>query len=358
VELRRYLGGVRAAEQDLADALTMLADRHSADADTRDTARLLARWSRRHVAALAPAIERYGMRELADPARLRAGLFDGPRIGGVGLLRDLNDLLALVGYVRGAWTAVFQAAMELHDRELSALCTAAAQDTDRQLAWVKTRLRLTAPQALTVPPAYLAELLASAPKTGRPAAWPELAWVPLASAALVGMVGMLGLVAGQAWLVASLGPTAYLLAQMPAHPSTRVYNVVVGHLLGLAGGIVAVWITGAASAPVVLETGQLTGARIGAAVLAVALTAAAALALKASHPPAGATTLLVALGFLRTPMDAANVAIGAALIAVLGLALRRLRLGRWPRQGVTHARSTAGIPSVTEATANDLKRAA
>ena len=149
--LPAYLGLLRAAEMHLAGALTVLSDRHSADADVRDTAALLARWSRRHVEALAPVIASHGARDVPDPARLRAGLFHGARVGGLGALRDFNDLLALIMYVRGAWTAVFQAAMERHDLELAALCTRAAEDVDRQLAWAKTRVRVTAPQALTVP---------------------------------------------------------------------------------------------------------------------------------------------------------------------------------------------------------------
>jgi hypothetical protein len=45
-------------------------------------------------------------------------------------------------------------------------------------------------------------------------------------------------------------------------------------------------------------------------------------------PPAGATTLLVALGSLSTLTDAANLMIGAVLIAAAGEAIRRLRLGK------------------------------
>ena len=91
---------------------------------------------------MTPALERYGVRDVPDPARLRAGLFAGDRFGGLGLLRDLNDLLALATYVRGAWTAIAQAAMKLHEQQLHAECAAISSETDRQIAWTKTRLRL------------------------------------------------------------------------------------------------------------------------------------------------------------------------------------------------------------------------
>jgi hypothetical protein len=358
IALPKYLGIVHEAERQLANALTLVADRHSANADIRDTGHLLARWSRRHVEMLAPAIARYGIRDVPDPARLRAGLFHGARVGGLGVLRDVNDLLALVTYVRGAWTAVFQAAMELHDLELANVCTHASEDADRQLAWVKTALRLTAAQALTVPPDRARQLRASIPKIPTPAALPDVVWGPIAAAVLIGIVGAIGLLAGQPWLLPSLGPSAYLLALRPAQPSARVYNVLAGHLLGLAAGIVGVWVAGAAAAPGVLESGTLSGRRVGAAVIAIALTMLMALALRASHAPAAATTLLVALGALRTPHDALNVAIGAAIIAVSGFALRRLRLGQWPPRRATHAPADSGAPAETQPVAPELKKAA
>jgi hypothetical protein len=358
IALPKYLGIVRAAEAQLANAFTLLADRHSADPDFRDTGHLLARWSRHHVPMLAPAIARYGVRDVPDPERLRAGLFQGARVGGLGVLRDANELLALVMYVRGAWTAVFQAAMELHDLDLANVCTRAAEDVDRQLAWVKTHVRMGAAQALTVPPNRRHAVWASMPKLPTPASLPDAVWAPLAAAVLVGIVGVLALLAGQAWLLPSLGPTAYLLALMPAQPSTRPYNVLAGHLIGLAAGIAAVWMTGAAAAPDVLQTGTITSARVGAAVLSMAVAMVASLALGASHPPAAATTLLVALGPLRTAQDATNVAVGAAIMAAAGFALRRLRLGEWPHRRATHAPASSGAPAETQPVAPELKKAA
>lgn len=104
---------------------------------------------------------------------------------------------------------------------------------------------MTATQALTVPPHRWRELWASIPKIPTAASLPDALWAPIAGAVLVGFVGVLALLAGQPWLLPSLGPTAYPLAQLPAQPSGRAYNVLAGHLLGLAAGIVAVSATGA-----------------------------------------------------------------------------------------------------------------
>jgi hypothetical protein len=83
-------------------------------------------------------------------------------------------------------------------------------------------------------------------------------------------------------------------------------------------------------APVVLQAKQLVPARVWSAALGLALTMGLAPLARASHPPAGATTLLVALGSLRTPADALSVMIGATLLGALGEGLRRLRLQRAP----------------------------
>lgn len=102
-----------------------------------------------------------------------------------------------------------------------------------------------------------------------------------------------------------------------------------GHLHGLIAGVLAVLLLGANNAPSVLLTGELTLVRVWAAVLAIALNMLLGFLLKASHPPAAATTLLFALGGLKpTVHDGLTVTIGVLIIAVLGEGVRRFRLGQ------------------------------
>jgi CBS-domain-containing membrane protein len=132
------------------------------------------------------------------------------------------------------------------------------------------------------------------------------------------------------WLP-SLDPTAYLQAENPAHPSVKFYNVFVGHLSGVIAGFAGVFLFNAMNDPVVLVDHQLTVGRLGAAVVALALTLLIDLLLKASHPPAGATTLLVALGSIKTVNDVLNLVAGVLIIALLGELARRIRLGSYSR---------------------------
>jgi hypothetical protein len=142
------------------------------------------------------------------------------------------------------------------------------------------------------------------------------------------LVGIIGLAAQRPWLFASLGPTAYLHAENPQHHSSRFYNTVVGHLVALGAGFLAVWLLNAWRAPNVMATGHLTLVRVLACTLAIGFTILVVLTLRASHQPAGATTLLVALGTFQTLHDAVIVVVGVLLIAIVGEPIRRLRVGK------------------------------
>ncbi len=156
---------------------------------------------------------------------------------------------------------------------------------------------------------------------------PDLIWAPVAVGGLVAAAGLFGLAVGQPWLFPSLGPTAFLQAESPELPSSTFRATVIGHAVGLASAFAAVYLFGLADAPSVMATGHLSPGRVGASVLAVALTMLGKVWLKASHPPAAATTLLVSLGGLKaTASGAAEVAAGVLIVAALGEGLRRIRL--------------------------------
>ena len=160
-----------------------------------------------------------------------------------------------------------------------------------------------------------------------PLTLPDLIWGPLAVSLLLLVVGLLGLATGQPWLFPSLGPSAFLAAETPGQPASRFYNTVVGHLIGLAAGMAAVWLVGAGSAPAVMATGELVAARVWAAALSAVLAMLGMSLLRASHPPAAATMLIVALGGFKPTWQAAGiVAAGVLILAVLDEGVRHLRL--------------------------------
>ncbi|HEU5336309.1 MAG TPA: HPP family protein [Terriglobales bacterium] len=157
---------------------------------------------------------------------------------------------------------------------------------------------------------------------------PDEIWAPVWEAALILIVGITAWAAGQPWLFASLGPTAYEQAEKPHMKSARLYNVLVGHFVALGCGFLGVAIMHAWGAPKVNATTFIPMARLGASVIGVAATTLLCLKLKASQPAALSTTLLVTLGPYDTAMGALWIAVGVVIIAVVGEPVRRMRLSR------------------------------
>jgi hypothetical protein len=163
--ITRYLGLAVSGECALADAFVLVGLRHATEPELRNAARLYSNWCRAHVDALQPVVGRYGAARCREGERLQRALFRGRRLGGFGLVRDLHDLLTLATAVHGCWIALQQAARERRDRDLEAVCGACDAETSRQISWLETKLRQSAPQALTVPVPAGRELFASIPSS-------------------------------------------------------------------------------------------------------------------------------------------------------------------------------------------------
>jgi len=325
-----FLGHTRNAERQLAESFLVVSERHQRESDILIGAKRMAEWSRAKEAALEAQAERHGIRRSDDPEYLRAGLFQGLRLGGTGLVRDLADLRLLAQRASDAWTVLNAGAMALHEPELEQACAEAQEKTRRQIDWLETSLKVAAPQALVANAHRVDEIKSSLPKLPIPASLQDGIWAPIAIAVLVLATGLIGLACGQAWLLPSLGPTAFLLAQSPAHPSARFWNIVAGHALGLLAGFLAVAICRAGQDPVVLADHLLTGPRLGASALGLALMLLFQSSTRSLHPPAAATAMLVTLGSLASPWDALRLLAAAALLGLMGEGARRIRLLKAP----------------------------
>ena len=145
-----YLGMLHRSLANLADAFRQVADAHGDEPDVEETCRFLATLADRHAEALRPALDRYGESRESEPDRLHSELFRGTREGPLALLRDLQDLYLMAHECDIAWTVIGQAAQGLRDDALLAVVTAGEADTARQVAWLRTRMKQAAPQALVV----------------------------------------------------------------------------------------------------------------------------------------------------------------------------------------------------------------
>ncbi len=139
----------------------------------------------------------------------------------------------------------------------------------------------------------------------------------------------IGLMAGLAMLTQtplvfpSLGPTAFLFFFTPNLPTASPRHTIYGHAIGIACGFGALVLTGLHHAPPAMVMG-VTPARILAAALSLASTGALMILLKAAHPPAGATTLIISLGIITKPFHMVMILVAVALLTLQAIAINRL----------------------------------
>ncbi|WP_250036663.1 hypothetical protein [Paractinoplanes maris] len=150
MHLAHYLGLLHRAQLARADAFRQVADAHGAEPDIDHLCRQQAKRCDDHAARLEPFARRYAEKAPEEPERLHSELFRGTRTGGIGLLRDLQDLYLMTAECDICWTVVGQAAQGARDRDLLDVVTRCEGETAIQLAWLRSRMKQAAPQALVV----------------------------------------------------------------------------------------------------------------------------------------------------------------------------------------------------------------
>jgi CBS-domain-containing membrane protein len=149
----------------------------------------------------------------------------------------------------------------------------------------------------------------------------DLLIAPVLEGALILIVAVIGWSTHRPLIFASIGPTAYELIEQPHRKSARPYSIVVGHLIAVIAGLIAVYGTGAWSVPAVSLSG-VPLLRVWAATLAAALTVLGTLALRASQPAAVSTSLVVSLGSMQRWQDGLIIMAAILIITAFGEPLR------------------------------------
>lgn len=146
----------------------------------------------------------------------------------------------------------------------------------------------------------------------------------------IGLMSLAAFVTGSPLIFPSLGPTAFLLFYTPLAPAASPRNTIYGHLIGALAGYLALATFGLLDAT--FEPGaSIEAARVGSAAVSLGLTSGLMVWVRCPHPPAGATTLIVALGILREPWQLAVLMLAVALLVVQGFVINRLAGVRYPR---------------------------
>jgi CBS domain-containing membrane protein len=145
----------------------------------------------------------------------------------------------------------------------------------------------------------------------------------------IGLLTVLALVSRNPFVFPSLGPTAYLLFFSPLGKASSPRSTIFGHAIGLICGYAAFVVTGAGALPFGAHPG-IFWPRIFAAALSLSATGAFMVLLDVSHPPAGATTLIVSLGIIYKPRELVIIEIAVFLLVAQALMINRLAGLRYP----------------------------
>jgi CBS domain-containing membrane protein len=121
----------------------------------------------------------------------------------------------------------------------------------------------------------------------------------------------------------SLGATAFLFFETPMAEVASIRNTVIGHSVGAAVAFVWLSVFGLVHEPSAIVTG-FTADRVACVALSLACTGGILRLLRAAHPPAGATTVIVSVGLLTTWDDLLILMSGVILLSASALALNRL----------------------------------
>ncbi|KOX91655.1 hypothetical protein AMS69_17485 [Haloarcula rubripromontorii] len=130
------------------------------------------------------------------------------------------------------------------------------------------------------------------------------------------VLGMLAWASGQPFIFPSLGPSAFILAFQRDGDRTGLVSVVASHLIGSVAGLAAYSLLAGGVSLVADPTAfSAAGLRlVASATLSIVVTSWGMIATDTVHAPACATTLIVSLGLLSTPLQVAVIVAGVAVL--------------------------------------------
>ncbi len=160
----------------------------------------------------------------------------------------------------------------------------------------------------------------------------------------IGILAAVAMTTDTPSLFPSLGPTAFLLFSSPMLAAASPRNSIEGHLIGVVAGYLSLVLFGLTDNPATIIEG-VTGQRVGAAALSLALTSGFMVWLQRPHPPAGATTLIISLGILREPWQLVVLMVAVVLMVLQGYVINRLAGLPYPRWAPAPASEITGVRS-------------
>jgi CBS domain-containing membrane protein len=163
----------------------------------------------------------------------------------------------------------------------------------------------------------------------------------------IAILAVLAMLTRTPFIFPSLGPTAFLFFFTPTLPTASPRNTIYGHAIGILCGYGALLVCGLTHAPAAMMAG-VDLARVLAAAISLSSTGALMILLKAAHPPAGATTLIISLGIVTKPFYLLIIELAVALLTLQAYGINRLAGVDYPAWAKRSSRE-GGKPGSAEA---------
>ncbi len=120
----------------------------------------------------------------------------------------------------------------------------------------------------------------------------------------------------------ALGPTILMVFSHPMSSASAPRNIILGHLVGWLCGWGSLAVFGLLSNESILTTGA-TLPRVLAVGLSLALTSGILVLMNVEHPPAAATTLVISLGLMSSPVELAILMLAVLLVTAQAILMNR-----------------------------------
>jgi CBS domain-containing membrane protein len=136
-------------------------------------------------------------------------------------------------------------------------------------------------------------------------------------------MGALSILLSEPLLIPAVGGSVYMVLSAPEAETSAPKNVLVGHAVADSVGWLALSVFGLHGVPGG-QTVALTWTRLAAVAVSLALTNAVLRAIRCSHGPAGASTMIVSIGALPEAHHILDFELAAFVTVVYGVFAHRL----------------------------------
>jgi CBS domain-containing membrane protein len=150
-------------------------------------------------------------------------------------------------------------------------------------------------------------------------------YTALGSLITIALSGILAWALDEPLVFPSLGATAFLFFETPMAEVASIRNTVIGHTVGTVVAFFWLSVFGLVGDPSAIATSFSADrvACIACIALSLACTGGFLRLLRAAHPPAGATTVIVSIGLLTTVSQLGILLAGVVLLSAAAWALNR-----------------------------------